>query len=172
MGAGGAALALAGTTAATVATVATAVAVSPGGVVLHLLILEVLIPRAWTGVLIPMAKSGMTSHQSAQDGVGSTPIWTSTSLGAGFATETWTAPTAAMKSTALALPILEVLIPRAWAGTTTIGGLGNTPIWTSSSLGAGFATETWTAPTAPMKSTATAALALAITKTIYNTYDD
>jgi len=86
-----------------------------------------------------------------------------------------------MKSTALALPILEVLIPRAWAGvlipmaktgTTTIGGLGNTPIWTSSSLGAGFATETWTAPTAPMKSTATAALALAITKTIYNTYDD
>merc|ERR1712173_391039 len=93
------------------------------------------------------------------------------------ATETWTAPTAAMKSTALALPILEVLIPRTWAGvlipmaktgTTTIGGLGNTPIWTSTSLGAGFATETWTAPTAPMKSTATAA----ITKTIYNTYDD
>merc|ERR1712241_436256 len=81
----------------------------------------------------------------------------------------------------LHLLILEVLIPRTWAGvlipmakagTTTIGGLGNTPIWTSTSLGAGFATETMTAPTAPMKSTATAALALAITKTIYNTYDD
>merc|ERR1719415_389573 len=92
-----------------------------------------------------------------------------------------------MKSPALALPILEVLIPRTWAGvlipiaktgTTTIGGLGNTPIWTSTSLGAGFATETMTAPTAAMKSPATAALAqaggaaLALAFSRYNTYDD